>query len=215
MKLPIVLFDLDGTLSDSQVGIVASYRHALATLGLEVDEGTVRQWIGPGLRQVMRALGVPEERLEQAVTAYRAHHSTGGIYQCQLYEGVHEMLGTLEGAGALLGVATSKPTPLAEEVLRYLGVASYFGVVAGATFDDARVTKAAVVAHALERLGCPSSENVGLVGDRKYDMQGAWENGVHPIGAAWGYGTVEELLSSGAEAVATSPADVGRLVLAG
>ncbi|MGC8626703.1 MAG: HAD hydrolase-like protein [Acidimicrobiales bacterium] len=215
MNVAVVLFDLDGTLSDSAAGIVSSCRHALGELGFEVDEAAVRSWIGLGLHEVMGVLGVPEGQLDRAVATYRRYYSSQGVYGCQLFDGIPAMLSALKEGGITLGVATAKAEPLAKEVLRYLGIAPYFDVVVGAALDATNVSKGDIVACAIGRLGGPSPQTVVMAGDRSYDIVGAIENGAHPVGVAWGYGTVEELVGAGAELVARDPVELAGLLVTG
>jgi phosphoglycolate phosphatase len=205
---PVVLFDLDGTLVDSEPGIRASHHHTLATFGLEADDATVRRWIGAVLREALLGLGIPEGHLEEAVAAYRCHYAATGIYQSRLYDGVVEMLRALATSGATLCVATSKLTTSADQVLEHSGISSYFKFVAGSTPDRSREGKEAIIAHVLDLLGRRALGVVSMVGDTKWDVRGAVRNGARPIGVTWGYGTEAELRAAGAEVIVAGPAEL-------
>lgn len=210
---PIVLFDLDGTLVDSAPGIIAAHRHALGALGIEVDQATLRRWIGPGLRDALTGLGVPDRLLEEAVSLFRSYYTSAGVYQSRLYEGIAEMLEELGQDGNRLGVATSKLTALADQLLAHFGLSGYFEVVSGSTPDRRREGKGAIIAHALERLGRPGASAVSpgpvcMVGDTEWDVVGARQNGARPVGVTWGYGTEEELWAAGAEVVVGQPSEL-------
>ncbi len=209
----IVLFDLDGTLTDSQAGIVASFRHALGSFGLDADAAAIRRWIGPPLVDGLAALGVPAGELDAAVAVYRAYFSTTGLYENRLYDGVDGLLRRLGDAGVTMGVATSKLTPFARRITEHFGIAARFRVVAGGSVDGRRVRKEDVVAHALERLGAPDASTVALVGDRGDDMRAAGAHGLAGIGVTWGYGTPQELADAGAAHLVSSPDELAALLL--
>jgi phosphoglycolate phosphatase len=210
-----VLFDLDGTLTDSEPGIVASYRHTLAAFGREADTGAIRRCIGPPLPEGLAALGIPSSQVDRAVAVYRSYFGTTGMYQNRLFDGVVEMVSSLRSAGVTLGLATSKLQRFADAILDHFGIAKYFAVVVGASGDDTRSSKEAIVDFALESLDRPDPATVALVGDRQHDVGAARHHGLHAIGVAWGYGGVEELRSSGSEAIVGDPASLTRLILAG
>jgi phosphoglycolate phosphatase len=204
----VVLFDLDGTLTDSQAGIVSSYLHTLRAFGLDAAPGDIRPWIGPPLIVGLAALGVPAGRVDEAVASYRACFSATGIFENQVYDGIPGLLASLHDAGFTLGVATSKLTEFAVTILDHFSLSSYFSVVAGATRDGQRIHKADVLAHALGQLGWPHPAGVALVGDREHDMRAAVEHGVHPVGVLWGYGSRTELTDAGAEVLVAAPLEL-------
>jgi phosphoglycolate phosphatase len=211
---PIVLFDLDGTLTDAQAGIVRSLAHAVAAVGVAAPgPEELRPLIGPPLVEMLLALGVPEDDLRSAVHAYRDRYATVGLFENELYPGVPELLADLTGAGLRLGLATSKAEPYAHTILEHFGIRGRFEAVAGASLDHARRHKADVVAHALEHLGLPDPASVIMVGDREHDVVGAAEHGITTIGVLWGYGSRAELTTAGAVAVVSSVEGLGALLL--
>jgi phosphoglycolate phosphatase len=198
-----VLLDLDGTLSESGPAIVAAVSTALEHLGRDpLDEEALRAFIGPPLEVSFASLGLDDALVAEATRVYREHYDLLGP---PLYPGVEAALERLRAAGLRLSLATSKPEPLALEIVTDKGLLHHFDAVCGAGRDEERTSKADVVRKALDRLGGPARPV--MVGDRHHDVEGAAAHGVPCIGALWGYGSAEEL--SGAVAVA---ADVDELL---
>lgn len=208
-----VLFDLDGTLTDSAPGIVASYRHALEEFGASAPDTEIRRWIGPPLSESLAGLGVAPGQIEAAVAEYRSYFARHGLYENRLYEGVAEMLDELSAAGLTLGLATSKLTSFAETILELFGIAKPFSAVSGATADGSRLTKTQVVGHALDSLGRPDPLTVVVVGDREHDVLAALDHGLQPIGVTWGYGSAAELTAAGTGRLAATPAELSAMLL--
>lgn len=183
----LVLFDLDGTLTDSADGIVASFRHALESIGAAVPDGDlVGRLVGPPMHHTLHAMGLGD-RAADAVAAYRADYVSRGWSMNRLFDGIPALLEDLRRAGVRLAVATSKAQPTAQRILVHFGLDGHFEVIAGASPDGTRATKADVVAHALSRLG-PLPERVLMVGDRAHDVEGAAAHGIETVVVAWGYG---------------------------
>ncbi|WP_102144646.1 HAD-IA family hydrolase [Mycobacterium hubeiense] len=180
----LVIFDLDGTLTDSAEGIVSSFRHALGQVGAPIPEGDLASRIvGPPMHHTLRAMGLGE----QAVAAYRAAYTTRGWAMNSLFDGIPALLADLRAAGVRLAVATSKAEPTAQRILSHFGLDDHFEVIAGASVDGTRASKADVVAHALAQLQ-PLPERVLMVGDRRHDVEGAAEHGIDTVVVGWGYG---------------------------
>lgn len=208
-----VLFDLDGTLTDSAPGIIASLQHALLAEGLAVPaEEVLLGAIGPPFEVGLPLLGIPTEQVVAIVARYRERYETVGLYENGLYDGVVEMLDALAAAGLVLGVATAKPEPSARRIIEHFGLMDRFAVLTGATYEPGRRTKTEVVAHALAELGLGDGASVVMVGDRDHDVLAAQELGLASIGATWGYGSRHELTAAGAHVLADTPADVIALV---
>lgn len=212
LKVSTVLFDLDGTLTDSAPGIVASYRHALNAFGLDAEEEAIRGWIGPPLMKGLAALGVPDEQIPAAIDTYRRHFSAVGMYDNYLYPGVVDMLAALSSAGITLAVATSKLEHFARTIVDHFEIARYFTVVAGGSRDGTRLYKLDIARYALGCLGSPEPGEVALVGDREDDVGAAVQLGLHAVGVTWGYGSVGELTGHGADYLVDTPADVVELL---
>lgn len=199
------LFDLDGTLTDPETGIVASMRHALAAIGFpEVDHGVLRAQIGPPLQDGFLRLGVPPERVDDAVHAYRERFTATGMYENEVIAGIPAVLEALVADGWTLAVATSKPAVFAEKILVHFGLDGYFAYVAGATLDGSRRHKADVIRHALDVLGAPPEAAV-MIGDRGEDVAGAAECRVRCVAVTWGFGEAAEFAAPGVVAVVDTP----------
>ncbi len=212
-ELDLVLFDLDGTLTDSQAGISASYRHTLAELGLHADDAAIRACIGPPLSWSLASLGVPSERIGEAVGIWREFFAVNGIFDNKVFDGVPALLDRVSGAGIPMGVATSKLRGYAVDILEHFSLAGYFATVAGATSDGRLTHKDEIVGDAMARAGVSASERVVMIGDREHDMWGAIATGVVPIGVSYGYGTRRELESAGAQWIVDSPGALAELIL--
>ena len=183
----LVIFDLDGTLTDSAQGIVSSFRHALGSVGATVPDGDlVTMIVGPPMLHTLRRLGLGE-RTDEAMAAYRADYTSRGWAMNQTFDGIPELLADLRAAGVRLAVATSKAEPTAQRILAHFGLDEHFEVIAGASVDGTRAAKADVVAHALSQLG-PLPERVVMVGDRSHDVEGAALHGIDTVVVEWGYG---------------------------
>jgi phosphoglycolate phosphatase len=190
-----VLFDLDGTLTDSGPGILRSVRHAMTRLGLaEVDDALLRGFVGPPLLESFRRTwSLDEPTARAAVAAYREYFGDRGLYENVLYPGIAELLRGLRERGQVLLVATSKPTPFAERVLGHFGVRDCFRSVVGSHLDHTRTDKSELVAAALSLLEPAVAVRAVMVGDREQDVQAARRHGLVAVGAAYGYAGPGEL----------------------
>ncbi|MCV7261233.1 HAD-IA family hydrolase [Mycobacterium shimoidei] len=202
LRPQLVIFDLDGTLTDSAEGIVSSFRHALRQVGGDVPEGDLASRIvGPPMHQTLSAMGLGE-RTEAAIAAYRADYSSRGWAMNSLFDGMQPLLADLRAAGVRLAVATSKAEPTARRILAHFGVDGHFEVIAGASVDGTRSSKTEVLAHALAQLQ-PLPERVLMVGDRVHDVEGAAAFGIDAVVVGWGYGQADFADGAGANHVAT------------
>jgi phosphoglycolate phosphatase len=184
----LVIFDLDGTLTDSAAGIVSSFRHALAQVGIAVpdDPDLAGMVVGPPMHQTLQAMGLGD-RTDAAIAAYRADYTTRGWELNEVFDEIPELLADLRRAGVRLAVATSKAEATARKILAHFGLDDHFEVIAGASLDGLRASKAEVVAHALAQLD-PLPEHVLMVGDRSHDVDGASHHGIDAVVVEWGYG---------------------------
>ncbi|MRG59860.1 HAD hydrolase-like protein [Agromyces sp. CFH 90414] len=209
-----VLFDLDGTIVDSETEITNSLAHTFSSMGLPVpDDEALRAFVGPPLLDSLRmTAGFTDADAWEALNVYRDHYADH-LLASPVFPGVAGVLERLHAAGVPVALATSKPESMARRVLDHAGLASYFTVIAGASDDEERSTKADVVAHALgglQALGIDTSHAV-MVGDRGYDTLGAAANGVPTILVEWGYGSPAE--ASDALAVVHSADQLRTLLL--
>lgn len=212
---PLVLLDLDGTLTDSAPGIVRSARAAFAVLGIPAPpEAVLRSFVGPPLPVSLRAHGVPEERVHDAISGYRREFEAGGMWESEVFPGIPEQLERLRDAGCTLAVATSKPEVYARPICERRGVTALVDGVFGAPLDHVPSTKASVIAHALVELGrqrVPETSRIVMVGDRHHDIDGAAAHGIACLGVGWGYGEPGEL--DGAAAIVPDVASLAETVL--
>lgn len=205
-----ILFDLDGTLTDSYQGITRSISYALRTLDRTPPPQESLAWcIGPPLKKSFSLLldSVDEELVGEALAAYRERFRTEGMFENEVYSGVPGMLDALQQKGHSLYVATSKPAVFADKIVEHFGLFQYFQGVYGSELDGKRGDKKSLISHLLTCEGIDLAD-VTMVGDREYDMIGACANGVRGLGVLWGYGTKEELEASGAYACYSRPSDL-------
>ena len=211
-----VLFDLDGTIADSRVGIVRSLQHGFAECGLPVpSDAELEAIIGPPFAVALPRFGLDTDMIERVVAAYRARYKPIGMFEAVLYPGMRDLLYRMADAGVTLALATSKPEPFAERIVEHFDVRRPLSVVAGATFDDSRMHKHDVIAHALAQLPDATPANTVMVGDRHHDIDGARVHGLRAIGVRWGFGSVDELTVAGAWRVVGTAEEIDGIVLAG
>lgn len=218
MRYDTVLFDLDGTLIDTKPGVLRSARTTLRILGIPVpEEKQLEKFLGPPLHVCFTdVIGMSPELADKAVPIYRRDLvESGNAFNCKPFDGIPELMQNLKSAGVKLGVATSKVTPLAIKVLEKTGLLGYFLTVSGSPADEPTFTKADSISHAVSDI--PGAECAGtvLIGDRSYDAQGAARAGTDSVGVLYGYGTRDEILSSGFTHVCTDASDLGRFLLDG
>lgn len=196
-----ILFDLDGTLTDSGEGIINCASLALRHYGIPVpDREKMRVFVGPPLRDTFFKFGVPEDKLDEAVEIYRSRYIPIGKFENTPYPGIYDLLARLKAEGHKLYVATSKPEQMSMDILNKFELTPYFDLLAGATLDGSRDHKADVIAYLLQQTG--SDMEAIMVGDTVYDVVGAAAHGIPTIGVSWGYGSIEEMKNAGAKAIA-------------
>ena len=191
-----ILFDLDGTLTDSGEGIMHCTELTLAHYGLPIPpRAEMRSMVGPPLRDSFLRFGIPFDELDNAVAYYRKHYLAVGQYENESYPGIRQLLHNLIAEGHLLYLATSKPETMAADILQYFDLKQYFSIICGAV-PGGRSTKEEVIAHLLTQLD--TRENLVMVGDTIYDVKGATFHNIPCIAVAWGYGEIENMKAAGA-----------------
>ena len=196
-----ILFDLDGTLTDSGEGIINCALFALEKFGLPLpSREEMRVFVGPPLHQSFIKFGVPEAQADEAVRVYRSRYIPIGKFENYPYPGIRELLERLTAEGHSLYVATSKPEAMSIEILEHFDLAKYFTVICGASYDTSRSTKDAVIAHLLSQMG--KKQDAVMVGDTAYDVIGAAAHGIPTMGVSWGYGEVADMEKAGAAGIA-------------
>ena len=192
----VVLFDLDGTLTDSAPGIHAGFRHALASVGAPApSEQQLSLVVGPPLIDTLRTMGLDEETAQRALAAYFDRYDERGWAENTVFDGIEKVLAGLQDRGVRLGVATSKSERFAVRILDHFGLSRYFEFIGGASNDGTRRAKSDVIAHTLSNLGVEPVESadggtvgVIMIGDRDHDVHGAGRFGIPTVYVEWGYG---------------------------
>lgn len=206
-----ILFDLDGTITDSGEGIMKSVQYALEKIGKpEPELDKLRVFVGPPLyKEFMEYADIDEETAQQAVAYYRERYTPIGVYENSLYDGIQDMLEGLRARGYKLGIASSKPEYFVLVVLDHFKIRQYFDVVVGSELNGARTNKAEVVEEALRQLGLEDHRNrVVMVGDKEHDVFGARKAGVECVAVSYGYGTMEELTKAEPLKIVGSPEEL-------
>ncbi|MGA9870198.1 MAG: HAD-IA family hydrolase [Rhodococcus sp. (in: high G+C Gram-positive bacteria)] len=199
-RATVVLFDLDGTLTDSAPGILAGFRHALATVGAPPPtEDRCARVIGPPMIDTFRSMGLAEDVAQAAIRAYFERYDATGWAENSVFDGIEPVLKNLKSRGVRLGVATSKSERFAHRILDHFGLSEFFEFIGGASNDGVRRAKPDVIAHSLRNLGVIPRElhdggtnGVLMVGDRDHDVHGAARFGIPAVYVDWGYGLAGE-----------------------
>lgn len=216
MKYKYILFDLDGTITESGTGIINSVEYALKKMSIEVkNKDILKRFIGPPLKDsFMNICGMNVKDAEQAVRFYREYFSDKGMFENKVYDGFIDTIKILKSSGRILAVATSKPEEYAKRIADKLGFKEYFDKICGATMDDSRSAKADVISYTLETMGLTEhNDMILMVGDRENDIHGAKENGIDSMGVLYGYGEQKELEDAGALYIAKTVKDIADIIL--
>lgn len=210
MKKDVILFDLDGTLTDPGDGITNSVAYALARMGCDVaSRKELEAYIGPPLAASFRQLaGLGADEAEEAVRCYREYFAERGIFENKLYCGIPALLSGLAADGAILAIASSKPQVFVKRIAEYFGIGDSFAFIGGSELDGRRVAKADVIRYVLDELGVHDYGRVVMVGDRRHDVEGAAVHGILSIGVSYGYGGRTELEQAGAYRVVDTVAEL-------
>ncbi|MEE0595168.1 MAG: HAD hydrolase-like protein [Agathobacter sp.] len=198
-----ILFDLDGTLIDSSEGITKSTQYALAHYGIiENDLSKFYKFIGPPLvASFKKYYDFPEEQAVEAVAVYRERYNKIGLFECSLYPGVRECIEKLKAQGYLIGMASSKPEVSCRRILEHFGILELFDDVVGATFDGRIDTKEEVLNEVMRRWSDVPKDEMCLIGDTMFDVEGANQVGIRTVAVTFGFGNVQEMVEAGAVAV--------------
>lgn len=212
----MILFDLDGTLTESGEGIIKSVQHALRSFSIEeTDTQKLRRFVGPPLTDsFQKYYGLSAEDAEKAVAVYRERFAVKGIFENALYPGVLEMLKALKEKGLVLAVSSSKPEKFVNQVLEYFHIDAFFDIVVGSTLDGGRKDKASVIRETIVRLKAdPETERLIMVGDTEHDVKGAEEVGIPCIAVTYGYGDAESIRQAGPVKIAESVEELTSILL--
>ncbi len=199
-----ILFDLDGTITDSALGITNSVKYALEKLGAPIPPyDTLCKFIGPPLLDCfMDICGFETPKASLAIKYFREYFETTGLFENKVYDGIPEFLRALKESGKTVILATSKPEKFARRILEHFDLTQYFDLTAGASMDETRSKKDAVIAYALSLCDIKDKSLAVMVGDRRHDIFGAKQNGISSVGVLYGFGDREELEAAGADYIA-------------
>ena len=211
-----VLLDFDGTFADTGEGVFYCIREALKRMGKPpLDEAALKTFIGPPLYESFRReCGFTDEEAAGAVEIYREFYRGGAYKMLSLYDGMEELIGSLDSRGVKVGIATAKPEVFTFKILDYLGLREKFASVVGVNESNRDPSKTEIIGSAADKMGLPR-ERVLMVGDRLYDVQGAHDAGLKCAGVLYGYGSLEELRSTGADYIVKAPAEIEGIVIPG
>ena len=217
-KYDVIAFDLDGTLTDPKKGLTSAFAYGLRKIGIKCENvESLKKFIGPPLRDSFRdEYGLSEEAADDALMLFREYFGVYGWWDNELYDGIHDLLSSLRAAGKTLVLATSKPEVYSSKILKLFRLSEYFDFAEGASFDSSREKKCDVLDYALSKVGVDAEEKkqkAVLVGDTKFDVEGARICGVDSIAVTYGYGSEDELRAEGATYIAATVADVKKLLL--
>lgn len=206
----IILFDLDGTLTKSEFGIIGGAIYALSKFNIVPEnKEELKKFIGPPLAVSFREYyHFSEEKTKEAVGYYQEYMREKGIYEAPLYDGIKELLEELKQRGKRMFVATSKPGVFATQIIRNLQIEHYFEGIVGSNLDGTRADKAEVITFLLDKYAVSDKSKVVMVGDRKYDINGAKRTDIDSVGVLYGYGDKEELVTAGATHIVSTPVEL-------
>lgn len=206
IKYKYILFDLDGTLIDSEKGITKSVKYALEKFGIDdYDRELLKTFIGPPLKEsFMTKFDFSEEKSELAIKYYRENFSRNGVLDNDLYKGVKKLLNDLKSRGVVIALATSKPTVFAKQILDNFRITEFFEVIVGSNLDGTRTLKKDVIEEVINQLNILDLKDMVMIGDRKHDIIGANYIGVDSIGVTYGFGSHKELVTENPLAIVES-----------
>ena len=209
-KYDVILFDLDGTLTNPERGLVESYYYGLSKMGLKnLEKNELKRFIGPPLFDEWQVVyDFTEEESRKAVSLFREYFSVYGWWDNEVYPGVEKVLSVLKNSGKTIALATSKPEVFAKKILRLFGLDKYFDFIGAATLDATRDKKWQVIDYTLSSLGIMDKSSCVLVGDRMYDAEGARICGIDSIGVLYGQGSEEEIRGAGFNYIVDSVEDI-------
>jgi phosphoglycolate phosphatase len=206
MSYDVILFDLDGTLTDPKIGITKSVQYALAKFNIhEPDLDKLIPFIGPPLIESFQEFyGLNDADAHMAVTYYREYFTETGIYENAVFPGITELLSKLSANNKQIIMATSKPTIFAEQIAQHFGIGQFFSTIVGSNLDGSRMSKTEIIDYILQTIPHLDRQNIVMIGDRKHDIIGAQNNNIDSIAVAYGYGTIEELQAAKATFIVQS-----------
>lgn len=215
MNKKAILFDLDGTVIDSKLGIFNALKYTFGRLNIEIPaDEFLNQFIGPSIgASFIRLYGYSVEQANEAVSIYREYYATKGLYEYTLYDGIKDLIEDLYDAGFKVGLATKKPEPFAKRILEHADLSDKFHMICGSDPKETHDSKAHIVKRCAMELTHDNIADAIMVGDTKYDIIGSNEAGVESIGVVYGYGTREEFVEYNATHITDTMIDLHKLLL--
>ncbi len=217
-KYDYVIFDFDGTVTDTGEGILKSLQYSFKAMGHYVpDLSDLKKFIGPPIHySYVNFYGISEDEVGEYIKKYRERYREKGIYECFVYDGMKELIEQLRENGIKIGIASSKPIKLIYDVMDYLKITPLFDAVTGTQFDDSNHSgKADLVRESMQKLGVSDKSRVLMVGDRYFDIDGAAGAGVDSCGVLFGYGSRDEFEQHNATYIVDTPSEIASLILRG
>lgn len=214
MKKDLVLFDLDGTVTDPGLGITNSVMYAVKKFGIEPPEREkLYAFIGPPLYEsFQKYFAMSFNQSVVAVEYYREYYKPHGIFECSIYDGFVDVLKAIKRKGARIAIATSKPEIFAHQLVDHFDLRQYFDAVAGSELDGSRIDKAEVIERAFSLLDHKTPSSAIMVGDREHDIIGAKKCGAFSVGVLYGYGSRDEHINAGADRIAATTRELEGLM---
>lgn len=214
MRYDAVIFDFDGTICDTGEGILKSAKYALDAFGIESPDYTeLTCFIGPPLLITFQErFGADPATADELVKKFRERYTNKGIFESELYDGIKTLLAKLKKYGVKIGIASSKPQDYIETLLERFGIKNYFDAICGVTFTADCESKTSIIARCQKELDIPGNKCI-MVGDKKYDIDGAKANIIDSVGVLWGYGTKFEHIEAGAKYIVDKIDDIESIVL--
>ncbi len=210
-----LFFDLDGTLTDPALGITNSFKYALKYFCREIPSyETLCTFIGPPLSDTFKnLLNFEDDKIPEAIKKYREYFAEKGLFENSVYPEIPELLSVLKQAGKKLVVATSKPEDYSVRIIEHFGLTQFFENICGSLHDTTRTTKDEVISFAIERNNISDKSKILMIGDRKHDILGAKKVGIKSCGVLYGYGSLEELETAGADFIAKDISQLRSILL--
>ncbi|NMA96386.1 MAG: HAD family hydrolase [Clostridiales bacterium] len=210
----LILFDLDGTVTDSKPGIVNSVKYALKSFGIEEkDEKVLQSFIGPPLvTSFQKYYGFSDKETAEVIEKYREYYKDKGIYENTLYDGIEDVIKASFESSKKLVIATAKPTVFAKKVLEHHSLDQYFKKIVGSNLDGTRVNKDEIIGYIKESVNSFKTDSTLMIGDRKYDIDSAHQFGIDSIGVLYGYGSETEIESCNPTFVINTPCEILEII---
>lgn len=211
MQYTTILFDFDGTIADTSDGIFESILYALNHLHLPLlSKLQMRSFIGPPLQySFQHVAGLDSMQAEKAVALYRENYEAGGQFRLRVYDGIPELLSVLRERGYKIGLASAKPDHFIQQILDHFGLCSCFDFAQGVSLEESYSDKSELIAHVLKKLRVSDLNTAWMIGDKKYDIEGAQKAGIHAAGVLYGFGSESELKTAGAELIFHTAEEIG------